>query len=99
MTKLGALWTGDLALGEAFWTWAMGIGLLVNIITSGLLLTLITLDRPFAALFVGYVLSVPYNIVALVGVWRAAARYRGDAWHAGLARIVTLVVLALLTVT
>ena len=68
MSKLRALWAGDLPLGEAFWTWAICVGLLVNVISSGLFLALLTFDRPLAALFVGYVLSVPYNVVALVGV-------------------------------
>ena len=44
-------------------------------------------------------LSVPYNIVALVGVWRAADRYEGDQALADLLRIVTLVGMILLTVT
>jgi hypothetical protein len=97
MTKLRALWAGDLPLGETFWTWAIGVGVLVNLITSGLFLTLITQDRPFAALLVGYGLSVPYNVVALVGVWRSAARRPGK--EADLARIVTALVMVLLTVT
>jgi hypothetical protein len=42
---------------------------------------------------------VPYNILALVGVWRSAARYPGDALHADLARVVTAVVTVVLTVT
>jgi hypothetical protein len=99
MSNLRALWSGELPLGEAFWTFAIGIGLLVNLTTSGAFLALIMVDRPWAALFVGYVLSVPYNVVALVGVWRSAARYEGEAIHADLARIVTLVAMLLLTVT
>ena len=99
MRKLRALWFGDLPLGEAFWTFAIGIGLLVNLVTCGLFLTLITFDRPWAALFVGYVLSVPYNVVALVGVWRSAARYEGHAGLADLARIVTVVAMLLLSLT
>jgi hypothetical protein len=99
MRKLRALWSGELPLGEAFWTYAIGIGLLVNLTTSGLFLALITVDRPWAALFVGYVLSVPYNVVALVGVWRSAARYEGEALHAALARVVTLVAMLLLSIT
>jgi hypothetical protein len=99
MRKLRALWSGALPLGEAFWTWAIGIALLVNLTTSILFLALITVDRPWAALFVGYVLSVPYNVVALVGVWRSAARYEGERIHADLARIVTLVAMVLLSVT
>jgi hypothetical protein len=98
MRKLRALWSGELPLGEAFWTYAIGIGLLVNLTTSVLFLALITIDRPWAALFVGYVLSVPYNVVALVGVWRSAARYDGHALHAALARVVTLVAMLLLSV-
>jgi hypothetical protein len=99
MTKLRALWAGELPLGEAFWTFAIGIGLLVNLSTSALFLALITLDRPWSALFVGYVLSVPYNVVALVGVWRSAARHQGKTLYADLARIVTPVLMLLLSLT
>ena len=78
MTKLRALWAGELPLGEAFWTWAIGIGLLVNLTTTVLFLALITFDRPWAALFVGHVLSVPYNVVArsACGARPAAIRAR-----------------------
>jgi hypothetical protein len=98
MKKLRALWSGELPLGEAFWTFAIGIALLVNLTTSALFLALITFDRPWAALIVGHVLSVPYNVVALVGVWRSANRYQGAAALANLARIVTVVALLLLSV-
>jgi hypothetical protein len=99
MAKLRSLWLGELPLGEAFWTWAIGIGLLVNVTTSALFLALITADWPWAALFVGYALSVPYNVVAVVGVWRSAARYHGPAGHAEFARIATVIVMLLLSMT
>ena len=99
MTRLRALWSGNLPLGEAFWTYAVTVGLAVNLITTLLFLVLISWDRPVAALFVGYALSVPYNVVALIGVWRSAARYQGERIHADLARIVTLVGMVLLSVT
>ena len=99
MTIPGRLWRGELPLGEAFWTYAVGVALAVNLITSLLFLVLISWDRPVAALFVGYALSVPYNIVALVGVWRSAARYEGARIHADLARIVSLVGMVLLSLT
>jgi hypothetical protein len=99
MRKLGALWAGELPLSEAFWTYAVAIGLTVNVVSSILVLALITADRPLAALFVGYVCSVPYNVVALVGVWRSAARHEGERAHAELARLVTLVGMILLSVT
>jgi hypothetical protein len=64
-----------------------------------LFLTMISLDRPWAALFFGYAPSVPYNALATVGVWRSAARYKGPAAHADFARIATSLVMLLLTVT
>jgi hypothetical protein len=99
MSRLRALWSGHLPLGEAFWTYAVTLGIAVNLITSLLFLVLISWDRPLAALFVGYALSVPYNVVALVGVWRSAARYEGERIHADLARIVSLVGMVLLSLT
>ena len=99
MTELRRLWSGDLPLGQAFWTYAIAGGLLVNLATSALFLALITADRALAALAVGYGLSVPYNVVALVGVWRSAARHEGDPTRADLVRTVTLVAMFLMTVT
>ena len=99
MKRLRSLWMGELPLGEAFWTWAVGVGLAVNVTTSVLFLSLIAMDRPWGALFAGYALSVPYNVLAVVGVWRAAERYRGHPGHADLARVATVSLMLLLTVT
>ena len=99
MMKLRSLWRGELPLAEAFWTWTIGVGLLVNLTSSVLFLTLIAAERPWLALFVGYGLSVPYNALAMVGVWRSSAHYEGDANHANLARLAAALVLVLLTVT
>lgn len=99
MTKLGSLWSGDLALGDAFWTWAVTVGLLINITTSVLFLVLILQDRPLAALIAGYAVSIPYNVVATVGVWRSAGHYAGPSVHADLARIATVMLMAALTLT
>ena len=99
MAKLRSLWFGRLPLGEAFWTWAIMIGLLVNVTTSTFFLAMVVLDRPWAALLLGYAPSVPYNLLATVGVWRSAAQYEGPSSHADLARFTTLIVMVLLTVT
>ena len=64
MGKLRALWSGALPLGDAFWTRAVGIGLLVNVTTSALFLAMLSADQPWMALVLGYGLSVPYNIIA-----------------------------------
>lgn len=99
MAALRRLWAGEMPLGRAFWIYAVAGGLAVNLTTSVLFLVLISADRPALALIAGYALPVPYNLVALVGVWRAADRYRGERMHADLARVVTLVVIVILTVT
>lgn len=99
MTKMLALWSGELALNEVFWTWTVTVGLLVNIATIILFLVLILQDQPLAAVLVGYSLSVPYNIVATVGLWRSAARHGGPSLDADLARIVTVILMAGLTLT
>ncbi len=99
MKKLRALWSGDLPLGEAFWTWAVAVGLPLNLTTSLAFLVLMTADQLLPALFAGYVLSVPYNVVAVVGVWRSAARYQGEPRHADLARVATAALILLLTLT
>lgn len=96
---LKQLWRGEVPLPKAFWTWAVLGGLLVNGVTTGLFLALVTSGLPLSALVVGYVLSVPYNLVAVVGVWRAADRYAGDRAWAETARIVALVGLIVLTLT
>jgi len=56
-------------------------------------------DRPIAAFILGYALSVPYNILVTVGVWRSAERYTGERKWADLARIVTIAGMILLSVT
>jgi hypothetical protein len=99
MTRLRALWLGELPLREAFWTYAVAIALVVNLTTTLLLLALLLWEQPWAALFVGYALAVPYNVLALVGVWRSAARYQGPRVHADLARIVTVIGLTILSLT
>ena len=99
MKSLQRLWAGDLPLREAFWTWAVAGGLAVNIVTSILFLTLVMVDRPFLALFIGYACSVPYNAMVLVGVWRAADRYDGNPALANAARVVTALGLIFLSVT
>ena len=99
MENLKSLWRGELRLGDAFWNWAVIGALAVNVSTTILRLVLITIDQPWLSLIVGYALSVPYNIVALVGVWRSAAGYDGPALHVDLARWTSLAWLAILSVT
>ena len=99
MTRVHRLWRGEIPLPDAFWTWAVTGGLLVNIASSILFLYLVTADRPVAALIVGYAPSIPYNVLVTVGVWRSAERYEGERQWADLARTVTVIGMVLLSVT
>ena len=99
MNRLGHLWYGELTLQNAFWNWAVCGGLIINLTSSALFVFLIMADRPIAALIVGYVFSLPYNVAASVGVWRSAERYQGEHRWAELAKIVTIVGMVLLSVT
>jgi hypothetical protein len=99
MKAMRRLWKGELPLAQAFWNWAVVGGIAVNGLTSILFLALIMGDRIVAAFVVGYAFSVPYNIVATVGVWRSAARYEGDCRWADLARFVTVAGMIVLSVT
>ncbi len=99
MRRLRALWRGDLPLEDAFWKWAVIGGLAVNLSTSVLFLVLIMQGQPLAALVVGYAFSVPYNILAAVGVWRSAGRFSGPRHWADAARIVTTIGMVILSAT
>ena len=99
MKGVGRLWSGELPLQEAFWTWAVVVGLVINVTTSVLFLALMLADWPIAALVLGYGFSVPYNVIAVVGVWRSADRYPGDRRWADLARIAVVLGMVLLSIT
>ena len=97
MTLIRSLWTGALPLGEAFWWYAVGYGLVLNLITSLLFLALLTRDTGAAALVLVFLLPIPYNLMVVVGVWRSANCYAGPRKWADLARAGTLVWMVILT--
>ncbi len=99
MNGLRRLWRGELALADAFWSWAVLGGLAINLATSAALLILIMEDRPIFAFIAGYAPSVPYNVIVSVGVWRSAEHYAGERRWADLARVVTISGMVLLSVT
>ena len=99
MNSVRRLWRGELALADAFWNWAVFGGLIVNVASSGLFLFLIMAEHSVLAFYAGYALSVPYNVMVSVGVWRSAERYGGERRWADLARLVTIIGMVLLSVT
>ena len=99
MKDLSHLWRGELTLQNAFWNWAVFGGLAINVATSALFLFLIMADQPIIALIVGYGISLPYNVIVTMGVWRSAERFSGERRWADLAKIVTVIGMILLSVT
>ena len=97
--KLARLWKGEVPLEEAFWSYAVIGGIAVNVVTSFALLVLISMDRPIAAFLAGYGLSLPYNLVATVGVCRAAARAEPGSTRAKVYPLVTIAGMVLLSLT
>ena len=87
---LAALWRGELPLAKAFWEYALGYGTLLCIFTTGA--TFAALSAGFSMIVVGalFVLPLPYNVAAVVGVWRSAARYEGAKFWADGARIMVV---------
>lgn len=85
-------------LARAFWHWAVLLGLPLNLLATLVSLLLLAQRETAWALLVGHGLTVPYNILVAVGVWRAAARYAGPRLLADLARALTLAGAAVLSV-
>lgn len=97
MLALRKLWNGDLPLETAFWNYAVFGGIVINLVTSAAFLILIAHDLPLAAGIVGYGLSIPYNLVVTVGVWRAAAGDDTDPKKARLYPAIALVGMLILS--
>ena len=75
---LTALWRGELPLGQAFWEYAIGYGTIANILATAAAIASVLAGLPDIVAIVIHFLPLPYVVVAVVGVWRSAARYDGD---------------------
>ena len=91
------LWAGQLTLQEAFWRYAVGYGLLINLFASLAFLALITRDANVALVTLAFALPVPYNVLVTVAVWRSANSYPGPKTWADWARIGTVIWMVVLT--
>lgn len=95
LSRLSDLWAGRMRLSEAFWTYAIFWGFLINLAaTLASLALLVALGgdaaskewAPLAALAL-HLLPLPYNLAVLVGVWRSAGQPEVKATAALLARL------------
>jgi hypothetical protein len=98
MSRIRALWNGELPLRDAFWNWTIIYGSFLNLLATAAALATITLGWPGWLAVVIFFLPAPYNVLMIVAVWRSAARYPGDAMWAHAARIAVVIWAAIATV-
>ena len=87
MSRLGDLWAGRLPLVEAFWVWAVGVGLAVNLAATALTLGALSAGLPPAAAVAAHLVPAPVNVALAIAVWRSAGRYEGPRRWAEGARV------------
>ena len=87
LSWVGALWAGNVPLAVAFWLYGIAYGSVVNLVASLMALGLVVAGLPAWLATVMFLAPVPYNALALVGVWRSAGRWRGAPTLRSAARI------------
>jgi hypothetical protein len=92
------LWRGELPLSRAFWEYAVLYGLAASLAATAAAAAAVATGLPVVVAVVLYLLPTPYYLVAIVGVWRSADRYRGAAAWASAARVAVVLWTALMTV-
>ena len=95
---LKALWTGDFPLGQAFWYYAIAYGTIANIFAQAAAIAAVLAGLPAAVVVGLHFLPLPYVVMAVVGVWRSADKYRGNLTWAGIAKAAVIVWGALMVV-
>lgn len=95
---LAELWAGQVALADAFWTYAIFWGFIVNMAATLASLSLVVAEAPNVAAVAAHVAPIPWNVLVLVAVWRSAGRANVPPAWAAAARIVTLAWTTILSV-
>lgn len=87
MARIQALWHGETSLSHALWTVTLLYGTLINLSATGLMFAALAAGLPtFLALAIHFV-PLPYNVLALMAVWRSANHYEGPRRHAAAAQL------------
>ena len=95
--RLRALWTGGIPLPEAFWWYGIALSLILNGLATIAALAIANIGAPGWLIVTVHLSPLPYNLLALVAVWRSAANWHGAPRWATLARLVIVVWLAAAT--
>lgn len=72
--RIADLWSGRVPLADAFWTYAIFWGFLINMATTLTSLGLVVADVPGWVAAVAHFAPLPWNLLVLVAVWRSAGR-------------------------
>jgi len=97
--SLRRAWRADISLEAVFWTYAVIGGIAINVVTSLAFFILITMDLTLAAFVAGHAISLPYNLIASVGVCRAAVGEESGSQRAKFYPLITLAGMVLFSVT
>lgn len=81
------LWRGDIPLHRTFWVYSIFYGSLIHALASIVALAVLASDGPVALALAAYLSPLPYTILAVVGVWRSAANYKGAPHWPQLAKL------------
>ncbi|MCU0894722.1 MAG: hypothetical protein MUD06_10445 [Rhodospirillales bacterium] len=74
LRRITDLWRGRLPLADAFWTYAIFWGFLINMATTLTSLGLVVADVPGWVAVLVHFAPLPWNLLVLFGVWRSAGR-------------------------
>lgn len=85
------LWQGRIPLSQAFWTFTILFGTLINALATGIMFAAMAAGVPAAAAILFHLLPLPYNALALIAVWRSAKAYDGSGFWATAAQLVAAV--------
>jgi multisubunit Na+/H+ antiporter MnhB subunit len=102
MKWIGQLWRGEITLGKAFWMFGLLIPIVLSIAVKFLSRVLMLfmlylgfsgpsapgglLTGTFIVIVAMAALSLAYQMLAFVGIWRSAERYTGKLIYSVLAR-------------
>jgi hypothetical protein len=71
---IASIWRGEVSLVRVFWEYAIGWGTLINLLCTGAALVVFIKDGPVWLGLLIHFAAIPYNVLMVVSVWRAAAR-------------------------
>jgi hypothetical protein len=87
IARIRALWHGETSLSHALWTVTLLYGTAINLAATGLMFAALAAGLPTLFAIAMHFLPLPYNVLALMAVWRSAGHYEGPRGHAAAAQL------------